>query len=105
MAINVSNDAWITSYTSDGTNITIPIASLEGLSVGNAHTTTGDIRALALAFLKTLYNHQAALAAADKPAGMVISSRLSIPSEAEVNRNMGLLFKKNVTGTELIAES
>lgn len=55
------------SYTSDGTNITIPIAALDGLTAAEAHTTTGDWRSIMLAICSTAYRHYSELATADKP--------------------------------------
>lgn len=54
-------------YTSDGTNITIPIAALDGLTSAEAHTTTGDLRSIMLAFCSTGYRYYSELATADKP--------------------------------------
>ena len=55
------------SYTSDGTNITIPIAALDGLTAAEAHTTTGDWRSIMLSICSTAYRHYSELATADKP--------------------------------------
>jgi hypothetical protein len=55
------------SYTSDGTNITIPIAALAGLTSAEAHTTTGDWRSIMLAICSTAYRHYSELAIADRP--------------------------------------
>ena len=54
MAVSVIPTDYIPSYSSDGTNITIPIASLSGLTTGHANTTTGDIRYILMAILDTL---------------------------------------------------
>lgn len=66
MAKSIVPTDWIANYTSDGTNITIPIASLTGLTQAQAHTSTGNIVAIMLALLNTIYNEHASLAAADK---------------------------------------
>jgi len=55
------------SYTSDGTNITIPIAALDGLTAAEADATTGDLRSIMLAFCSTGYRHYSELLTADKP--------------------------------------
>ena len=106
MAKDMSNSTWIASYSSDGTNVTIPVASLEGLTEADAHTSTGDIRALALAFLKTLYDHQQDLETADKPAGMAITgSRTIVTGEDQIRRSFSSVFLKDITGTELVSEA
>ena len=55
------------SYTSDGTNITIPIAALDGLTAAEADTTTGDWRSIMLSVSSTAYRHYSELATANKP--------------------------------------
>ena len=52
-------------------HITIPIASLSGLTQAQAHTSTGNIVAIVLAILNTIYNKHASLASADKLTTMV----------------------------------
>lgn len=59
------------NYTSDGTNITIPIAALDGLTSAEAHTTTGDWRSIMLSICSTAYRHYSELAAADRPVAFV----------------------------------
>ena len=59
---------WIPSYSSDGTNITIPIASLPGLTVPNAHTSTGDIAEILFALLFEIQAVFATLPTAEQPA-------------------------------------
>jgi hypothetical protein len=50
MATDKSPASFIPNYTCDGTDITIPLASIPGLTAALAHPSTGDIRAV-LAFL------------------------------------------------------
>lgn len=60
---------WIPNYSSDGTNMTIPIASLPKL-VGRAavvHTTTGDIAELLFALLHQIQSVMASIPAAEQP--------------------------------------
>jgi len=61
------------SYTSDGTNITIPIAALDGLTAAEAHTSTGDWRSIMLSICSTAYRHYSELATADKPTMFIAS--------------------------------
>lgn len=68
MAFNKAPTELFPGYSSDGTNITIPIADLLGLTAANAHTTTGDWRAIMLALCATAYATYEDLADADKPA-------------------------------------
>jgi|APFre7841882724_1041349.scaffolds.fasta_scaffold07424_1 hypothetical protein len=68
MAFNPAPTSIWPSYTSDGTNITIPIAALDGLTAAEAHATTGDWRSIMLALCSTAYRHYSDLLAADRPA-------------------------------------
>lgn len=71
MAFNPAPTSIWSGYTSDGTNISIPIAALQGLTVAEADTVTGDWRAICLSFCATLYQHYYSLAIADRPQAMV----------------------------------
>lgn len=71
MAFNKAPTELWSGYSSDGTDITIPIAALPGLTVGQAHTTTGDWRAIMQAIETTVFNHYNELATADKPLAFV----------------------------------
>ena len=65
--------AYFPGYTSDGTNITIPIASLGALTSAEASATTGDIREILRAIdvqVKAVYD---ALPINDKPTKMVVT--------------------------------
>lgn len=72
MAFNPAPTSIWPSYTSDGTNITIPIAALDGLTAAQANATTGDWRAIAVSFADTLQRHYFELADADKPTALIV---------------------------------
>jgi hypothetical protein len=61
------------SWTSNGTNITVPIASLNSLTAAEADVTTGDAREIVYSFLETVHQAYVNAAAPDKPAKMVIT--------------------------------
>lgn len=71
-------------YTSDGTNITIPIAALDGLTAAEAHTTTGDLRSIMLAICSTAYRHYSELATAERP----VMFTASMPTISPVSSGM-----------------
>ena len=52
---NASPTNWIPGYTSDGTNMVIPIASLQYLSAGQSNASTGDVRQIVFAIQETIY--------------------------------------------------
>jgi hypothetical protein len=73
MAFNKAPTELWPSYTSDGTNITIPIAAIDGLTAAEAHTTTGDWRSIMLSLVSTAHRHYDELATADKPLAFVVT--------------------------------
>jgi hypothetical protein len=79
MAFNPAPTSLWPSYTSDGTNITIPIAALDGLTSAEAHTTTGDWRSIMLSICSTAYRHYAELATADRPVAFVATMPTTTP--------------------------
>ena len=61
------------SYSSNGTNITIPIAALDGLTAAEADTTTGDWRSIMLSIISTAYRYYDSLATEDKPTALTMA--------------------------------
>lgn len=54
MAADLRPDHWIASYTYTSSNLTIPLASLTGLTAGEANATSGDIRRILVCLMDTL---------------------------------------------------
>jgi hypothetical protein len=67
MAFNGAPTQLFPGYSSDGTNITIPIADIEGLTAAEANSTTGDWREIFYGLCTTVFIHYNGLVAADKP--------------------------------------
>jgi len=78
MAFSETITDWIANYTSDGTDITIPIASIPELTAAEAHTSTGDIRKFIFAFADMLADAWYVTATADRPTTMRISRGIDI---------------------------
>lgn len=72
MAFDPKPTSLIPNWSEDGTNIAVPIASFPELTAAEADALTGDIRKVCFALTKKLSDAYEALAAADKPANMVI---------------------------------
>lgn len=72
MAVNVSPTAMWSGFAFDGTDLKIPLADLPGLSAADANATTGDYRAVLLAFISLAYAYYTALADADKPKAFLV---------------------------------
>jgi hypothetical protein len=72
------------NYTSDGTNISIPISSLPGLSAAEAHPTTGDGREVLRILIETAYQQFKALST--KPTRMTFVKQSQSGVSEDVNR-------------------
>lgn len=72
MAFNKAPTAIFPGYSSDGTNISIPISNLVGLSAAEAHATTGDFREVVLAVVRTAKAYLQGLASDSAPKAMSV---------------------------------
>jgi len=73
MAISRVPTAWIANYSSNDTNMTLPIASFSGLTAAEANTTTGDICNIVKEILEVIYAAQQDLDSADRPTKMSVA--------------------------------
>ena len=73
MAFDKAPSSLFTGLSEDGTDLTIPIASITDLTDTEADGTTGDWRALMLRIVDHVYAYYGALATADKPAKFTIA--------------------------------
>jgi len=106
MAFDKTPTTHIAGYTSDGTNITIPLASLtfpdqDGtmqplLTAAKANPTTGDIREISRAFNLHLGRDFASLPSADRPQRMTI--QLSTPTTTGLPPGSTNLIRRNYSG-------
>lgn len=87
MAFNIAPTTIFPGYTSDGTEITIPIAALDGLTAAEANATTGDVREVLRSILLTANNAIIALPSADKPSKMSITASNPQALSAEQQRH------------------
>ena len=53
--VSMAPTNWIAGYTSDGTNMVIPIASLPYLTAGQCSAATGDVRQIVFAIQEEIY--------------------------------------------------
>lgn len=91
-------------YSSDGTNITIPLAALPGLTSAEAHTSTGDARKIVKAILDKALAVQNAAEAADQSARMVLSKAPSLLDENTVQHGYSANFQIDISGGDVKAE-
>jgi thymidylate kinase len=78
MAVDLSPAAWIADWAEDGTDITIPLASLPETDATEADGSTGDFRKVMLAWMEAVYQHYNGLATADRPVKMVVNRSTSV---------------------------
>lgn len=105
MAFNPSNSHWIPGYTSDGTNITIPIADIPGLTAPEAHTTTGDVRKLLYHLLELLNAAWAAEDSANLPAEwQQVKGQALNPSTGQITATYSHTFKLTPGSVEVTDE-
>lgn len=76
MAFDPAPSSLFSSWSEDGTDITVPIASITGLTANEADGTTGDWRSILGRILDHSYNYREGLASADKPTKLTISRTL-----------------------------
>jgi hypothetical protein len=76
------------SYSENGTNMTIPLSAFEQLTAAEADAATGDSRKMIYAMVEKFYSHYVGLAAANRPARMVVtksSGGLNASNQIAVN--------------------
>ncbi len=87
MAFSAVPTTWIPSWSEDGTNITVPIASFPELTAAEADAATGDIRKIVFAIIEKLYQAYNATATADRPTKWTMSKSTSVNTTTNVNTN------------------
>jgi hypothetical protein len=73
MAFDPKPNSLFASWSEDGTNITVPIASITDLTAVEADGVTGDSRAVMLRILDHVFTYMNTLPAADKPTKLSIT--------------------------------
>ena len=85
-------------------NITLPIASLTGLTAQEADGEDGDIRKVMFALIETLYDVWAATATADQPDGMKVFKQTSgAPGDPDSIKRTFVFEFRTTPGTEDVA--
>ena len=101
---DMTPDAWIASMSEDGTNITIPIASITALTAAEADATTGDIREFLYKLLVTLVGLQDGLPTEDKPDYMIIDDVSSFTSTGKMQTRFSITFTRDIATSTATAE-
>lgn len=106
MAFDKTPSAWITSWSEDGTDITVPIASFPQLTAAEADGTSGDIRKIIFAILEVLYAKHVSLATADRPSKLTITKTASVDTATNVLTNTyNFTIKTDILTQEVVDEA
>jgi hypothetical protein len=105
MAWNGLPTAWFTGWTSNGTNITLPIANVTNLVSGEADVATGDIRKILYHLLDKIWAVWTALATADKSTKMTIykSSSTNVTT-GQITHQYTVTFINEVSAQDVASE-
>lgn len=105
MAFDKLPDSWISGLTEDGTDMTIPLASIAELTAAEADTVTGDIRKVWFALCKHMQDTWLATASADRPSKMTFSKSVSeSPTTGKQTQAFTVQFVTDITGIEVADE-
>jgi hypothetical protein len=94
-AYRISPEQAISGYSSDGTSITMPIASLIGLTAAEADATTGDWREILQAILLRAIEYQQTWVWSDRPVTYRIFGHNQYARET-LDRNFAVTFFTNM---------
>ncbi len=96
-----------TGYASDGTNITIPLTAIPGLTSAEADASTGNGAEVLRLICETAYNQIEALPTADRPTQMTWSKPPTQGVAGATSRqtyNFGFNFTVDATAVNVSAE-
>lgn len=102
MAFDKTPTEWLTGWSEDGTDITVPIGTFPELDADEADGTTGDIRRILFALIEKFYQEYNSRDAEDRPTQMRIYKSSSLnPSTGEVANSYSFLFTCALEGQEV----
>lgn len=87
MAFDKTPTSWFASWSEDGTDITVPIASFRELTAAEADGANGDIRDIMFAILEEFWQVYNGLATADRPAKVVLTKTAGTDMKRGVLKN------------------
>lgn len=106
MAFNSAPNTWVASWSEDGTDITVPIATFSELTAAEADGTTGDIRKVLFAICEHLWSQWNTKGSANQPTQMTIARSSTVnESTDQITKRYTFTFVTESTGTEVVAES
>jgi len=106
MAFDKTPTTWISSWSENGTYITVPIASFSELSAAEADADTGDIRKIAFAIIEHLWDTYNGLASADRPTKMTVAKTATVNTTYnKLTSRYTFTFETDIGTQEVRAES
>lgn len=106
MAWSALPTAVFANWSEDGTNITLPIASVPELTAAEADAATGDSRKILYALCERIWSWWNALATADKATKMTITKSASINTTTGIVTNTYTLqFMNTIASQEVASET
>lgn len=106
MAVTIVPTDYLPSWSEDATNITVPIASITGLTADEADGTTGDIREILRTILDTIYAVYAAQASADRWTKCAMTKSASVNTTTNVITNQFVVtFSTSLVTENMVAEA
>ena len=78
MAFDPKPSTWLPSWSEDGTDITVPLATFPEMTADEADASTGDIRKVLFAIAEKLYDAWNLTASGDRPTQMNIAKSSSV---------------------------
>lgn len=105
MAFNPLPQTWFTGLTDDGTDLTIPIASIPELTAAEIDSATGDIRKMLYAIAELAWTKWSALPTVDRPTKMTLSKSASVNATTGlVTNTYTFTFVNAIVGQDVSAE-
>lgn len=104
MAFDKSIDALFSGASSDGTDLTIPIAAIDNLQAADVDATTGDWRELMFNILNHLNSYYYNLDSADRPSYYVPSKSSSLVSGNTYSHSFNTVIRVTSSSEDVVAE-
>lgn len=104
MAFDKIPTTWLANWAEDGTDITLPLASLTELTAAEADAATGDIREIMYAILTQIFSVYDALIVADRPTQMVITRSSVVNGDQTITYDYNFKFVVGLVAGNVIDE-
>ena len=104
-AKDISPAGWLDSWSEDGTDITLPIASVAGLTPALADGTTGDVREVVRLLLEELLTHQDGVATEAIIENMLITKAQAVQGADKIQSKFTVVFESGITASAVEAEA